>query len=157
MNYNTDIKRLILLELGYPQLLNLCRVDKSYNKICGNDDFWCLLYIKDFGRPLYKTKTWKENYLRTYKWMDLSKVLVENYSPIMKKYLKHEVMIHDVLMLLIYLINNPSNISCESDNILKIIVGLQLKLDDLLDINDIYGIKVNIWKLLQISDFPNNE
>ena len=66
---NRDIKVKLLMESDPKTLLNLCRTDKSYNRICSDENFWRRRYTQDYGAEAASFKnpdrTWRNYYLMT--------------------------------------------------------------------------------------------
>lgn len=64
----SDLNKLILLDLQYPDNVNLCLIDKRWNKFCQNEDVWKYFLNRDF--PGLNSKPYKQIYLRNWNIID---------------------------------------------------------------------------------------
>ena len=64
-----DVDRKILLKLDDRSLLNACKTDTRYAKLCRDDQFWRIRYTQQFGEHAAQYKkqdvTWRNHYLKT--------------------------------------------------------------------------------------------
>jgi hypothetical protein len=79
-----DVKLQILLQASYPDIVNLCAVDQSYNKVCNKNVLWEQLIQRDF--PFMPIVSPKQDYIKAY-------TLFNNYTLYtIKELLDHHVL-----------------------------------------------------------------
>lgn len=72
MNIPNELQVKLLLDLGYPDLLNLCQTNKFYNYLCHSDYLWQRLLQKDFPTTYdYKNRdySYKQYYMYIYNYI----------------------------------------------------------------------------------------
>lgn len=79
-NVPEDVIIQLALDLDLPDLLNLCRVSRRFDRnTCRNDIFWMNKSIRDFGRNVTKpfNMSWREFY-RQGSVKDVNKLLIDS-------------------------------------------------------------------------------
>ena len=98
----TEINYLILLNLPYELIINLCLTNKQYNEICIDNYFWYSKYKSDFNKYLNETLIisneidWKQNYKNKYLQIDsytmpeiliIEAIVQKNYIKLTQKFI----------------------------------------------------------------------
>ena len=68
---DTDIE--VLLNLDYPDLLNVCQIDSYLNSLCRRDDFWRRKVERDYGPDVAALKPQNETDREQYNYLQLAK------------------------------------------------------------------------------------
>ncbi len=69
---NSDLNLEILLQLPYPDIINMCQISPEYNKICHTKHFWDKLFERDYYLQDNKERDTIDDLKRRYeKWYNV--------------------------------------------------------------------------------------
>jgi hypothetical protein len=96
-----EIKLRILLNAEFPELMNLCRTNVSFQRICQDERFWRDRLSRDFPDYFGKPSTsWRQLYERLYtQWQQakaFAKAFLQKFRLVNPRYAQLDVMAHDI-------------------------------------------------------------
>ena len=101
-NLPYELKLELLLDVGYPDFLELCQTDTSFNRICQDDTFWRRLFERDYYKEEQRSDlSWRQAYInRRNTVKNFANMIVREYLLADPKYVRQDVMIQDLVKLL---------------------------------------------------------
>jgi hypothetical protein len=78
-----DVDKMILMNLDGEDLLNACKVDQKFNKLCDDEDFWIMKINKDFPNKVgskLSSVSYKKYYQDLYEFNKITTKMLKDHN-----------------------------------------------------------------------------